>query len=235
MLPRDSTKTFQCDTSHHHIDHIQAVITPLVQLQPVMLSKFKHGNTYNKFLFAIHCPVGGHQKALGYLAGNQVKSEQFVSKYKRLLPCVSRDIQVFIIYFNTLKPRQDGRHFSDDIFKRIFLNQNVRIPINISLEFVPKGPINNIPALVEIMAWRRPGDKPLSETMLVSLLTHICVTRPQWVNKLCQQTNINGQCVTNVLWYMTLHWLVMTFIDFSVGTGFNYACIFIFPSTIIFN
>ena len=32
------------------------------------------------------------------------------------------------------------------------------------------------------MAWRRPGDKPLSEAMMVSLLTHICVTQPQWVN-----------------------------------------------------
>ena len=31
------------------------------------------------------------------------------------------------------------------------------------MKFVPKGPINNIPALVQIMAWRRPGDKPLSE------------------------------------------------------------------------
>ena len=43
------------------------------------------------------------------------------------------------------------------------------------------GPINNIPALVQIMAWRRAGDKSLSEPMMVSLLTHICVTRPQWV------------------------------------------------------
>ena len=32
------------------------------------------------------------------------------------------------------------------------------------------------------MAWRRPGDKPLSEPMMIILLTHICVTRPQWVN-----------------------------------------------------
>ena len=32
-----------------------------------------------------------------------------------------------------------------------------------SLKFVPMGPINNIPALVKIMAWRRQGDKPLSE------------------------------------------------------------------------
>ena len=45
------------------------------------------------------------------------------------------------------------------------------------------GPINNIPALFQIMAWRRPGNKPLSEPIMVSLLTHICITRLQWVNK----------------------------------------------------
>ena len=50
------------------------------------------------------------------------------------------------------------------------------------MKFVPKGPINNIPALVQIMAWSRPGDKPLTEPMMVILTTHICVTRPQWVN-----------------------------------------------------
>ena len=82
---------------------------------------------------------------------------------------------------NTLVPRQNGRHFADDIFKRIFFNENVWISIKISLKFVPKGPINIIPAMFRIMAWRRPGDKPLSEALLVSLLTHICVTRPQWV------------------------------------------------------
>ena len=83
---------------------------------------------------------------------------------------------------NTLRPRQHGRHFADDIFKCIFLNENVWIPIEISLKFVPKCPTNNIPAMVQIMAWRRPGDKPLSEAMMVSLSTHICVARPQWVN-----------------------------------------------------
>ena len=83
---------------------------------------------------------------------------------------------------NTLRPRQNGRHFADDIFKCIFLNENVWILIKFSLNFVTKGPINNIPVLVPIMAWHRPGDKPLSEPMMVSLLTHICVTRPQWVN-----------------------------------------------------
>ena len=50
--------------------------------------------------------------------------------------------------------------------------ENVWIPIKMSLKFVPKGPINNIPALVGTMAWCRSGDKPLSEPMEVSLSTH---------------------------------------------------------------
>ena len=86
-------------------------------------------------------------------------------------------------YLNTLRPIQNGRRFPDDIFKCTFFNENVWISIKISLNFVPKGPINNIPSLVQIMAWRRPGDKPLFEPMMVSLLTHICVTRPQWVKE----------------------------------------------------
>ena len=86
---------------------------------------------------------------------------------------------MLISLVKTLRPRQNGRHFADDILKCIFLNENVRILIKISLRCVPKDPINNIPALVQIMAWRRPGDKPLSESMMVSLLTHICVTRPE--------------------------------------------------------
>ena len=82
---------------------------------------------------------------------------------------------------NTLGPRLKGRHCPDDIFKWIFLNENLCISIKISLKFVPMGPINNIPALVQIMAWRRPGDKPLSEPMIFSWLTLVCVTQPQWV------------------------------------------------------
>ena len=81
--------------------------------------------------------------------------------------------------FNTLRPRQNGRHFADDIFICIFLNENVWKSIKISLKFIPESPINNTPALVQIVAWGRPGDKPLSEPMMVSLPTHMCVTRPQ--------------------------------------------------------
>ena len=69
---------------------------------------------------------------------------------------------------------------TDNIFKCIFLNEDIWILINISLYFVPKGQINNIPALVQIKAWHKPGDKPLSEPIMVILLTHVYVTWPQW-------------------------------------------------------
>ena len=65
---------------------------------------------------------------------------------------------------------------------QIFLNENVWIPLKFSLKFVPKVRINNIPALVQIMAWHRQGNNPLSDLMMVSLPTQICVTRPQRVN-----------------------------------------------------
>ena len=82
-------------------------------------------------------------------------------------------------HITTLRPRQNGRHFPYDVFKCIFLN--VHISVKIFPKFLPKGPLNNIPALVQIIDWHRPGDKPLSEPMMVSLLTHICVTRLQWI------------------------------------------------------
>ena len=84
--------------------------------------------------------------------------------------------------FNTLRSTQDGRHLPDDIFKCIFLNENVWGSIRFSLTFLSNGPINNIRALVQIMAWRRPGDKLLSEPMMVILLMNLWSTRPQWVN-----------------------------------------------------
>ena len=100
---------------------------------------------------------------------------------------------------NSLRPRQNRRHFADNVFKCNFLYENVWIPIKISLKFVPKGPINNIPAMVQIMAWRRPDNKPLSEPMMVSLLTHICVARPQWVNYNCLSQTANSKVHVNHL------------------------------------
>ena len=61
----------------------------------------------------------------------------------------------------------------------LVLNENDYISVKMSLKSVTWGPINNMPALVKIMVWRRPGDKPLSEQMIVSLSMHICITQPQ--------------------------------------------------------
>ena len=110
------------------------------------------------------------------------------------------DICVFLFevgntnQINTLRSGQNGRYFTDDIFIYIFLNENAWILIRISLNFIPKCRIINIPALVQIIAWRHPGDKPLSEPMMVRLLTSICVTQPQCVKAACGQLAvcING-------------------------------------------
>ena len=80
---------------------------------------------------------------------------------------------------NTLRLRQNGRHFPDENFKCISFNENVWIWIKISLKFVPKSPISNIPALVQIMAWRRAGDKPLFEPMVFKLPTDIIAKDPE--------------------------------------------------------
>ena len=103
---------------------------------------------------------------------------------------------------NTLRQRQNGRHFADDMLKCIFLNENVWILFKVSLKFVARCPINNISALVFIMAWRRPGNKPLSEPMVVSLLMYICVTRRQWVNSF--QMSANYFVASSQLVWMTI-------------------------------
>ena len=95
--------------------------------------------------------------------------------YMKNTPTISSS--TFQILLNPLRPRLNRRPFTDDIFE----NENEWILPRISLKFAPKVRIKNIPALVQIMAWRRPGDKPLSEPMMVSSLTNICVARPQWV------------------------------------------------------
>ena len=108
---------------------------------------------------------------------------------------------------NTLRPRQNWCHFADYIFKCIFLNENFWILNKISWKFVPKGVINNIPTLVQIMAWGHPGDNPLSEPMMVSLLTHICITRPQWVNEI--GSSVLDKCTPdgNFIDFLLIWWI----------------------------
>ena len=68
--------------------------------------------------------------------------------------------------FNSSHPGKYGRHFADDIFRCIFMNEKFCIMIKILRKFVSKGQIYNNPALVQKMAWCRIGNKPLSELML---------------------------------------------------------------------
>ena len=116
---------------------------------------------------------------------------------------------------NTMRPRQNGRHFPDDTFKRIFVNDNVRISIKISLKFVAKGPINKIPALVQIMAWRRPGDKPISEPRMESLLTDICVNELTKITAGCNN-GFKKTLSNENLQHLTFFFIVR----FLIGSGF---------------
>ena len=76
--------------------------------------------------------------------------------------------------------------FADDIFK---CKENVWISLKISLKFVPKFRTNHIPALVQIMAWRRSSSKPLSEPMMVSLLMQFCISQSQLVKTSWNQSH----------------------------------------------
>ena len=60
----------------------------------------------------------------------------------------------------------NGRHFADDIWRCILVNEYFSILIKISLKFVPEDPIDNEAALVQVMAWHRTDVKPLPEPML---------------------------------------------------------------------
>ena len=118
------------------------------------------------------------------------------------------------LFLNTLRPKQNGRYIADNILKCIFLNESDWISLKISLKFVPRGPINNIPALVQTMAWRRPGDKPLSEPMMVSLPTHICITRPQWVNtEIHYYEHIKCPMKISSFSIFFLHWVCYNFLS----------------------
>ena len=147
------------------------------------------------------------------------------------------------VVVNTLRPKQNGRHFADDIFRCIFFNDTGCISIDISLNVVPKGQINNIvvlvvvvvswhirvwvsrltshyiSALVQIMAWRRPGDKPWSEPVMVSLPTHICVIFKQQQD--FPMISKYGVCNLKNAIVITLHVTSYCYNDLETGVNFE--------------
>ena len=152
---------------HFHILNVQNRKTEMIRQ-----------TTFNSYSVLTYCKLKTKEQASVKFHMKFIAKIAFGNVIYKIVPILLKSSCV-----NTLGPRQNGRRFDDDTFKRIFLNENVRISIKISLKFVPKGPINNNPVLVQIMAWRRSGDEPLSEPMMVRILAHICVTRPQWVNR----------------------------------------------------
>ena len=83
--------------------------------------------------------------------------------------------------FNALRPRRNGRHFQTTFSNAFSWMEILEFSLKFHWNLFLVVQNNNIPSLVQIMAWRRPSNKPLSETTMGSLMTHICVTRPQWV------------------------------------------------------
>ena len=90
----------------------------------------------------------------------------------------SRTLKCLLTY--RIIPIRSAWHL-DTVNDGIFFNGNIWIWIKNSLKFVPKGSINDIPSLVQIMVWHQPGNKQLSEPIMVISPTHICVTWHQWV------------------------------------------------------
>ena len=87
------------------------------------------------------------------------------------------------------------------------------------------------------MAWRRPGDKPLSEPVMVSLLTHICVTRPQWVNVWFRSKLVGGWCIEItefyivedisvkifefIIWSCNIHNIILQYTVYTIKSHFS--------------
>ena len=72
--------------------------------------------------------------------------------------------------FGTMRPGQDGWHFAGNIFKCLFLNENFCLLI---FNLLPLGSIDNMSYVVQVLAWRWTGSKPLSELMMTKFSCNI--------------------------------------------------------------
>ena len=158
----------------------------------------------------------GHKEITGPRPSRS--SSRGVSVLWAFISChIQRDIPAII----TTRPRQNGRQFPADIF----LNRNIWISIKIALKFVPWVP-NNIPALVQITAWRLPGDKPLSEPMMVkitdaylrhsALMSYVC---PRLLIQISRHSEIRSN---KEHWTLKRkYYFVKSFVTGCTGSGQN--------------
>ena len=158
-------------------------------------------NTFDKFLKQVTRKY--LQKCLNEYHHDAFNGLNF-STFGPILIFLSQLLQWRHSLCTTLGPRQNVRHFPDDILKYILMNEKARISIKMSLKFGPNGTINDILALVQFEARRRPGYKPLSEPMMVSLLTHLCVTRSQWAKNFMLSLSTNRSNKNEQTWSPTI-------------------------------
>ena len=121
---------------------------------------------------------------------------------------------------NSSSSGHNSSHSADGTFKPIFIKENYCILIRISLKFVPKGPIDNKPVLVQVMAWRRSGDKPLPEPTLAQFTDtymrhwggwvngHFCWNyRNSWGGWMHLSVHHMHACFVNLKFWMFIWWI----------------------------
>ena len=123
--------------------------------------------------------------------------------------------RLLVMVLNALKPRQNGRGFPNDIFKCIFFNGNAWILVKISQKLVLRGAVNNITALVLIMARHRPGNKPLPELMMVSL----CIYTSLGLNELNLDNNILPGFQNEEIWPSDKTWSQFTHMEYLISAN----------------
>ena len=129
----------------------------------------------------------------------RTNKQHIVSKSIREKRSESLNINIVLsvmLEINTLRPRRNEQHFADDIFKRKLFSSMKMFEFRLKFHWslFPRVQLTIFQHWVQVMAWRRIGDKPLSEPKMVRSTTHICVTRPQWVKtwNLIARTRMNG-------------------------------------------
>ena len=125
---------------------VQDMLETNHDLEVTLLKIFMHLPGNNEFIFLCHdifwnkCADDMPSYALPLFVARQS------TKYKRDGMMLHKVNTCTCI--NSSPPGQNGRHFTDNIFRCIFVNEKLYILIKILLKFVPKGPIDNNPALV---------------------------------------------------------------------------------------
>ena len=112
-------------------------------------------------------------------------------------------IHTILYHVNLPPPEQNGRHFTDGLFKWIFMNEKFCILNQISPKFPPKGSIDNKSILVQIIAWCQTGDKPLPEPILTQFLNAYIRLLREMSERRHASMNVAGRLS---LCYATLHW-----------------------------